>query len=63
MANPTRELQSDGSYKWFATHPKTGERVEIDPDQAWFWTDEWQQKEREADEDIAAGRYEESNEL
>lgn len=25
-------------------------------DQAWFWTDEWQAKEREADEDIAAGR-------
>jgi AbrB family looped-hinge helix DNA binding protein len=30
--------------------------IEIDPDQAWFWTPEWQAKEREADEDIAAGR-------
>lgn len=29
-----------------------------DPDQAWFWTEEWQEKEREADEDIAAGRVE-----
>ena len=29
---------------------------ERDPDQAWFWTEEWQKKEREADEDIAAGR-------
>lgn len=28
----------------------------IDPDQAWFWTREWQEKEREADEDLAAGR-------
>lgn len=28
----------------------------IDPDQAWFWTDEWQKGEREADEDIRAGR-------
>ena len=27
-----------------------------DPDQWWFWTEEWQKKEREADEDIAAGR-------
>jgi hypothetical protein len=28
----------------------------IDPEQAWFWTREWQQREREADEDLAAGR-------
>ena len=28
----------------------------IDPNQAWFWTPEWQAKEREADADIAAGR-------
>jgi hypothetical protein len=28
----------------------------IDPDQAWFWTPEWQAKEREAAADIAAGR-------
>ncbi|MGQ0573365.1 MAG: AbrB/MazE/SpoVT family DNA-binding domain-containing protein [Pseudonocardia sp.] len=25
--------------------------------QAWFWSREWQQAEREADDDIAAGRY------
>ena len=29
----------------------------IDPEQAWFWTPEWQARERETDEDIAAGRY------
>jgi hypothetical protein len=28
----------------------------IDPAQAWFWTREWQAKEREADEDLAADR-------
>jgi hypothetical protein len=27
-----------------------------DPDQAWFWTEEWQKGEREADADIKAGR-------
>lgn len=27
----------------------------IDPDQAWFWTREWQEKEREVDEAIARG--------
>jgi hypothetical protein len=29
-----------------------------DPEQAWFWTAEWQAGEREASEDIAAGRVE-----
>lgn len=28
----------------------------IDPDQAWFWTERWQQMEREAQADIDAGR-------
>jgi hypothetical protein len=28
----------------------------IDSEQAWFWTREWQQREREADKDLAAGR-------
>jgi hypothetical protein len=28
----------------------------IDPEQAWFWTREWQAKEREADKDLVAGR-------
>jgi hypothetical protein len=28
----------------------------IDPEQAWFWTQEWQAKEREADDDLAGGR-------
>jgi hypothetical protein len=27
----------------------------VDPDQAWFWTPEWQRKEREAEADKAAG--------
>lgn len=27
----------------------------IDSDQAWFWTPEWQAKEREVDEERAAG--------
>src|SRR5687767_5388544 len=30
----------------------------IDPDQAWFWTPEWQAKEREVDANLAAGRFE-----
>lgn len=40
-------------------------RVEMIPaslipkDQLWYWTREWQKKEREADEDIAHGRTKE----
>lgn len=28
-----------------------------DPDQAYFWTDEWQAAERQVDEEIAVGQY------
>jgi hypothetical protein len=28
----------------------------IDPEQAGFWTGDWQDKEREAEDDLAAGR-------
>jgi antitoxin MazE len=31
----------------------------ISKDQAWFWTKEWQEKEREADEAIAKGEISE----
>jgi bifunctional DNA-binding transcriptional regulator/antitoxin component of YhaV-PrlF toxin-antitoxin module len=30
--------------------------VTVPAEQAWFWTDRWQDMEREADADIAAGR-------
>lgn len=30
--------------------------VPVPTSQAWFWTDAWQAREREADADIAAGR-------
>jgi AbrB family looped-hinge helix DNA binding protein len=36
-------------------------RKVIDATQAWFWTPEWQQGEREADADLAAGRGETFN--
>jgi len=42
-----------------------GKTVELVPatiipkDERWFWTSEWQRKEREADEDIAQGRVKE----
>jgi hypothetical protein len=30
---------------------------QLDPDQAWFWTREWLEGEREADADLATGRF------
>jgi hypothetical protein len=32
------------------------EEISVDPEQAGFWTRAWQAKEREADDDLAAGR-------
>lgn len=35
------------------------ERITIDPSQAWYWSEEWQSRAREAEEDIAQGRFKE----
>ncbi|MGH2516252.1 MAG: hypothetical protein ACRDHP_11410 [Ktedonobacterales bacterium] len=42
---------------WVQAVVQQTECEEIDPDQAWFWTPEWQAKEREADAALAAGDY------
>jgi len=42
-----------------STEPRDFQSLQRRLDQAWFWTPEWQRLEREADEDIAAGRCEE----
>jgi len=34
------------------------EALVITEDQAWFWAEEWQAGEREAEADLAAGHYE-----
>jgi len=49
MALPARKQPQQGH----------DEETDHDPDQAWYWTPEWQAKERQADEDKTAGRYEE----
>lgn len=35
--------------------------VDIDPSQSWFWTKEWQEKEREADKSIKNGNVKSFN--
>lgn len=40
--------------------------VSVPADQRWFWTERWQRMEREADEDVGAGRvraYEDVDDL
>ena len=55
--------ETAGPQQLYALHPETNETVRIDPNQAWFWTAEWQAGEREADADLAAGRYEDFGSL
>jgi len=31
--------------------------IKVPRDEAWFWTPEWQAREKEADKDIATGKY------
>jgi AbrB family looped-hinge helix DNA binding protein len=45
------EVELDGEGHIILTPKKL-----VDSSQAYFWTEEWQQGEREADEDIKAGR-------
>lgn len=37
--------------------------IKVPRDQAWFWTPEWQEKEKEADLDLARGQYEDFDRL
>jgi len=39
---------------WIEAVRRHVEQKQEDPEQTWFWTPEWQAKEREADEAIAA---------
>lgn len=43
--------------KKLETIARSLQKKAIDPSQAWYWTKEWQEAERKADEDIKAGRY------
>ena len=37
--------------------------IPVPADQAWFWTERWQRMEREAEEDIKAGRVKASDDV
>ncbi len=55
FAEPSQALRL--TLAWLVAASTTGARaLPTAADQAWFWTPEWQEGEREADADIAAGR-------
>jgi AbrB family looped-hinge helix DNA binding protein len=37
--------------------------IKVPRDQAWFWTSDWQAKEKEADEDLASKRFRDFDDL
>ncbi|MBN1148410.1 MAG: hypothetical protein JXA78_14215 [Anaerolineales bacterium] len=51
--------RTNQSAKMYAVHPLTNTLVEIDPEQAWFWTRDWLHGELEAENEIRTGNYEE----
>ena len=48
------QLPDEFFHSWVEAVRRHIEQEQVDPDQAWFWTPEWQAKEREADAAIAA---------
>lgn len=43
------------SEKWFIRNESDTDWVEIDPDQLWFWTKEWQEGEKQVDTEREQG--------
>ena len=37
--------------------------IKVPRDQAWFWTPDWQKKEKQADRELSAGRYRDFDKL
>lgn len=59
----TRQTVWNVAERWYALHPLTHDVVEIDPEQRWFWTQEWQAGERAVDAHIQRGELEEITDL
>ena len=57
------EFETKSSDIWYAFHPTTGDLVEIDSEQLWFWTPEWLAGERMVEEDLRLGRYEDFDDI
>lgn len=54
---------STESKAMYAVHPITKMLVEIDPEQAWFWSPEWLAEEMVVNDELRFGKYEEFDNL
>lgn len=68
LPNPVRKLLNLGEGDGVIFYVREGRVViereqNIDPEQAWFWSERWQQMERAAQSDIDSGRVTEYNSI
>ncbi len=47
----------------YIIHPTGGKLLEVDPNQLWFWTSEWQAGEQQVESELIAGEYEDFDNL
>lgn len=57
LAMHTGSQTNESEHIVYVIHPITREPIEIDPEQRWFWTLEWQMGERQVENDLATGDY------
>lgn len=48
---------------YIPAYPSSTQEQETKDDQSWYWSDYWQELEREADQDLINGNYEEFDNL
>lgn len=58
---PGDYLEPDIENGSFVLKPR--KQILIDPEQAWFWTKEWQEKEKEVEEEVREGRVNRSKDV
>ena len=56
-------LRAGSAVRVYARQHGAVQWMEIDPEQVWFWSAEWQRREREAEEDLREGRFQDFDSL
>lgn len=61
--DPQLALRAGSTVQVYARQRGLLQGVEIDPAQQWYWSAEWQRREREAEEDLREGRFQDFDSL